>query len=139
MAVTPAYVYYGHHKCATMWLNTLCSAVCHRLGLRYGAVYDEDGFDRDLGKPETDDGFDRTSFLRVLEKFFSSRELSTDWETMKDADNELLVNSLSMLLDFAPEDKQALLEAPCLRTRRETLVTLIEFAMRGGSNEEQLQ
>ncbi len=98
-----------------------------------------DGFDRDLGKPETDDGFDRTSFLRVLEKFFSSRELSTDWETMKDADNELLVNSLSMLLDFAPEDKQALLEAPCLRTRRETLVTLIEFAMRGGSNEEQLQ
>ncbi len=98
-----------------------------------------DGFDRDLGKPENDDGFDRIGFLTILEKYFSSRQLSTDWETMKDADNELLVNSLSMLLDFDPEDKQALLEAPCLRTRRETLVTLIEFAMRGGSNEEQLQ
>ncbi|WP_171132235.1 MULTISPECIES: LON peptidase substrate-binding domain-containing protein [unclassified Ruegeria] len=98
-----------------------------------------EGFDRDLGKPESDTGFDRVSFMSLLERFFTSRQLSTDWETMKHADDELLVNSLSMLLDFAPEDKQALLEAPCLRTRRETLVTLIEFAMRGGTNEEKLQ
>lgn len=98
-----------------------------------------EGFDRDLGKSEKDDGFDRTRFLNLLERFFDSRQLSTDWDSLKDADDELLVNSLSMLMDFEPEDKQALLEAPCLRTRRETLVTLIEFAMRGGSNEETLQ
>ncbi|MDA7966749.1 LON peptidase substrate-binding domain-containing protein [Ruegeria sp.] len=98
-----------------------------------------DGFDRDLGKAEQDDAFNRNRFLTLLERFFESRQLATDWETMKDADDELLVNSLSMLLDFDPEDKQALLEAPCLRTRRETLVTLIEFAMRGGSSEEKLQ
>ncbi len=98
-----------------------------------------EGFDRDLGKSEKDDGFDRTRFLNLLERFFESRQLSTDWDSLKDADDELLVNSLSMLMDFEPEDKQALLEAPCLRTRRETLVTLIEFAMRGGSNEETLQ
>ncbi|WP_170401014.1 LON peptidase substrate-binding domain-containing protein [Ruegeria arenilitoris] len=97
------------------------------------------GFDRDLGKAELDDGFDRSQFLYLLERFFASRQLSTDWDTLKDADDELLVNSLSMLLDFDPEEKQALLEAPCLRTRRETLVTLIEFAMRGGTNEEKLQ
>jgi Lon protease-like protein len=97
------------------------------------------GFDRDLGKTERDDGFDRSQFLYLLERFFASRQLSTDWESLKDADDELLVNSLSMLLDFDPEEKQALLEAPCLRTRRETLVTLIEFAMRGGTNEEKLQ
>lgn len=98
-----------------------------------------DGFDRDLGKAEKDDRFDRSQFLNLLERFFSSRQLSTDWETLKDADDELLVNSLSMLLDFDAEEKQALLEAPCLRTRRETLVTLIEFAMRGGSGEDKLQ
>lgn len=98
-----------------------------------------DGFDRDLGKAEHDDRFNRTKFLALLERFFSSRQLSTDWDSLKDAEDELLVNSLSMLLDFDPEDKQALLEAPCLRTRRETLMTLIEFAMRGGSNEEKLQ
>ena len=48
MAETPAYAFYGHHKCATMWLNALCGAVCGRLGLRFGAVYDEGGFDSDL-------------------------------------------------------------------------------------------
>ncbi len=98
-----------------------------------------EGFDRDLGKAEKDDVFDRSRFLNLLERFFDSRDLSTDWDSLKEADDELLVNSLSMLMDFDPEDKQALLEAPCLRTRRETLVTLIEFALRGGSNEEKLQ
>jgi uncharacterized protein len=98
-----------------------------------------DGFDRDRGKGEVDADFNRSGFLSLLQRFFESKSLSTDWESLKDADDELLINSLSMLLDFEPEDKQALLEAPCLATRRETLVTLIEFAMRGGSNEETLQ
>jgi len=44
-----------------------------------------------------------------------------------------------MLLEFEPEDKQALLEAPSLTTRRETLVTLLEYHLRGGSNDEILQ
>jgi Lon protease-like protein len=51
----------------------------------------------------------------------------------------LLINSLSMLCPFDPEEKQALLEAPSLATRRETLVTLIEFALRGGAAEEMMQ
>ena len=97
-----------------------------------------DGFGRDLGETEEDQGFDRPGFLRLLERFFSAQKLSTDWDTLKEAEDELLVNSLSMLLDFDPEDKQALLEAPSLPTRRETLVTLIEFALRGGA-EERLQ
>ena len=58
---------------------------------------------------------------------------------MKEADDELLINSLSMMLDFASEDKQALLEAPSLSTRRETLVTLIEYSMCGGDNDGLLQ
>lgn len=97
------------------------------------------GFDRDLGRAEADEAMDRTQFLDLLERFFSSQNLATDWEALKDADDELLINSLAMLLEFDPEDKQALLEAPRLATRRETLVTLIEFALRGGSHEETLQ
>ncbi|KAE9631054.1 LON peptidase substrate-binding domain-containing protein [Parasedimentitalea maritima] len=100
---------------------------------------DWDGFSRDLGRVEADAKFDRLEFLDLLERFFLSRNLSTDWEALKDADDELLINSLSMMLDFDPEDKQALLEAPGLATRRETLTTLIEFALLGGSNEEVLQ
>ena len=44
-----------------------------------------------------------------------------------------------MMLDFEIEEKQALLEAPSLITRRETLVTLLEYNLRGGANEETLQ
>lgn len=97
------------------------------------------GFERDLGPAESDSAFDRARFLALLDRYFTSQNLSTDWETIKDAEDELLINSLSMLLNFDPEDKQALLEAPSLQTRRETLVTLIEYAMRGGANEELLQ
>ncbi len=98
-----------------------------------------DGFSRDLGGPERDDTFERPGFLDLLGRYFDTRNLSTDWESIKEAEDELLVNSLSMLLPIDPEDKQALLEAPSLTTRRETLVTLIEFALRRGSDEEIMQ
>jgi hypothetical protein len=96
-------------------------------------------FSRDLGGPESDAGFQRDEFLTLLSRYLQAMELSTDWGNLKSADEELLINSLSMLCPFAPEDKQALLEAPSLPTRRETLVTLIEFALRGGSGEEVMQ
>ena len=98
-----------------------------------------DGFDRDLGASERDPGFNRPAFMALLQRYFETLELATDWETLKEAGDELLINSLSMLLDFEAEDKQALLEAPSLATRRETLVTLIEFALRGGAGEDMMQ
>ena len=97
------------------------------------------GFEGDLAKSEKDPGFRRQTFFKLLERYFENRGLSTDWETLKDADDELLINSLSMLLEFESEDKQALLEAPSLMTRRETLITLIEYSMRGGNSDEMLQ
>jgi len=98
-----------------------------------------DGFEKDLGEPEKEAAYDRDAFLNLLSKYFAKRELHTDWDTLKEAEDELLVNSLSMMLEFEPEDKQALLEAPSLTTRRETLVTLIEYFLRGGDAEDFMQ
>ncbi|MEY4983767.1 MAG: hypothetical protein RIR62_2033 [Pseudomonadota bacterium] len=100
---------------------------------------DWSGFSRDLGPVEEDAGFDRDAFLSMLNRYFAAMNLSTDWDSLKEAETELLINSLSMLCPFTPEDKQALLEAPSLSTRRETLVTLIEFALRGGQADEVMQ
>ena len=97
------------------------------------------GFERDLGPVEKDPTFDRKVFMEVLGRYLDDRGLSTDWESLGQAEDELLINSLSMLCPFEPEDKQALLEAPSLSTRRETLMTLIEFALRGGNGEELMQ
>ena len=89
-------------------------------------------FGRDLGPEEIDEGFDRPAFLDLLARYFATTELSSDWDSMKEADEELLINSLSVLCPFDLEEKQALLEAPDLRNRRETIVTLMEFALCGG-------
>jgi Lon protease-like protein len=97
------------------------------------------GFERDLGPAEVDETFDRHKFMRALERYFIEENLATDWDSLQEADDELLINSLSMLCPFEPEDKQALLEAPSLTTRRETLTTLIEYTLRGGSAEEIMQ
>jgi Lon protease-like protein len=100
---------------------------------------DWDAFERDMGEAELDRGFNRAGFLALLSRYFQAMKLSTDWSSLKDAEPELLINSLSMLCPFQPEDRQALLEAPSLSTRRETLVTLMEFALRGGGEDEVMQ
>ena len=98
-----------------------------------------DGFAADMGKVEHDDMFDRDRFMHLLGRYFDDQGLKTDWESLSEAEDELLINSLSMLCPFEPEDKQALLEAPSLTTRRETLVTLIEYALRSGDSEVPIQ
>ena len=67
------------------------------------------GFERDLGPAEKDKGFDRRAFMDQLNRFFADHGLSTDWDSLRDAEDELLINSLSMLCPFEPEDRQALL------------------------------
>lgn len=100
---------------------------------------DWEGYDADRRAQPDHLGFDRSALMSLLERYFEARGLSTDWKSMQEADDELLVNSLSMLLDFPPEDKQALLEARELQARLETLTTLLEFGLRSGSPEEKMQ
>ncbi len=97
-------------------------------------------FTRDLTREEErDPNFDRAEFLEWLKRYLTAMKLATDWDGLQDAETELLINSLSMLCPFSPEDKQALLEAPTLENRRETLVALIQFALRGGAEGDFLQ
>lgn len=96
-------------------------------------------FTRDRKGPEQDPDFQRPPFLARIGRFMQAHELTTDWATLEDAEVETLINALSMLLPFAPEEKQALLEAQTLTDRRELLDGLVEFALHGGETEERLQ
>ena len=96
-------------------------------------------FHRDLAGAEHDTGFERTAFLKLLERYFTVQELDTDWENLREAEDENLINSLSILCPFSPEDRQALLEAPALHERRSILTTLLEYGACGGENEETMQ
>lgn len=85
--------------------------------------------------PQSDPEFDRDPFLSRLRRYMQTRELATDWDTVRDADEEVLINSLSMLLPFDVEEKQALLEASDLPARRVLLDGLMEYALHGGDEE----
>jgi len=99
------------------------------------------GFERDLAPTDEDPDFDRPAFLDLLGRYFDAAKLSSDWDSLREADEEMLINSLSMLCPFAVEEKQALLEAPRLAERRETICALMEFAIasRAGGDSGSLQ
>jgi uncharacterized protein len=95
-------------------------------------------FADDLDKPTAGD-FDKDSFLALLQSYFEAQNLSSDWDSMREAEPEMLVNSLSMMCPFAVEEKQALLEAPRLADRADTLRQLMRFAIVSGGGDGQVQ
>jgi len=88
---------------------------------------------------EEDPDFDRETFLSRLRRFMAAQDLATDWEAAREADDEMLINALAMLLPLEPEEKQALLEAPALAERRAILDGLMEYALHSGPDEGKLQ
>jgi hypothetical protein len=44
------YGYFGHHKCASTWLEQICGNICYDLGLKYSIVYSAKDCDYDLKK-----------------------------------------------------------------------------------------
>src|SRR5579871_1221220 len=50
-----------------------------------------------------------------------------DWEGVENAPNEALVNALAMMSPYGPAEKQAMLEAPDLKTRAEILIAVTEM------------
>lgn len=101
---------------------------------------DWNDFALDLADSDSDPRFDRKGFLDLLRRYFEAAKLSSDWDSLEEAEEEMLVNSLSMLCPFAVEEKQALLEAPRLAERRETLCALMEFAIASrGDEPEKMQ
>ena len=101
-------------------------------------------FAADLGPAEDGEkdgaAFCRKDFLAVLRRYFQVVRLASDWDSLSDSEPELLVNSLAMMCPFSVEEKQALLEAPRLSDRVETLMALMQFAIAsGGDNDSQVQ
>jgi Lon protease-like protein len=65
--------------------------------------------------------------LAVLTDFLKANNLKVDWEGVESAPNEALVNALAMMSPYGPPEKQAMLEAPDLKTRAEILIAVTEM------------
>ncbi|MCX7305042.1 MAG: LON peptidase substrate-binding domain-containing protein [Hyphomicrobiales bacterium] len=71
----------------------------------------------------------RPALLKAFRSYLEANDLDADWQSVSRADNTMLVNALSMMAPYGPAEKQALLEAPDLKTRADTLIALTEMAL----------
>jgi hypothetical protein len=76
-----------------------------------------------------EEAVDRTTLLAALREFLKANDLNADWEGIEKAPNEALVNALAMMSPYGAAEKQALLEAPDLKTRAEVLVAITEIEL----------
>lgn len=72
---------------------------------------------------------DRPALLKAFKAYLAANSLEADWESISRAENAMLVNALSMMAPYGAAEKQALLEAPDLKTRAETLIAITEMAL----------
>jgi len=99
-------------------------------------------FPSDFVEDAGSDTVDRNHLLDTFRLYLDANQLEADWDSIEKASNETLVNALSMMSPYGMAEKQALLEAPDLRTRAETLIALTEISLarRGdGTANSQLQ
>ena len=76
-----------------------------------------------------EEAVDRGALLSALSGFLEANNLKADWDGIEKAPNEALVNALAMMSPYGPAEKQALLEAPNLKTRAEILVAVTEIEL----------
>src|SRR4051794_16572428 len=74
-----------------------------------------------------EDEVDREAVLEALTAFLKANNMKTDWEGVESAPNEALVNALAMMSPYGVAEKQALLEAPDLKSRAEILIAVTEM------------
>lgn len=93
---------------------------------------DWDRYANDRHKDETASQIDRELFLQIMSDYMKEAGLTADWEAASSASVESLVLSMSLGCPFAPNEKQALLEAPTVADRADCLMALMEMA--GGAD-----
>jgi len=80
---------------------------------------------QDLGANEVN----RPALLKAFRDYLNANNMNADWDQVDAASTEVLVNTLSLLAPYPSKEKQALLEAPDLKTRADVLVALTEIAL----------
>lgn len=111
------------------------------LGHQYRSVEaDFSRFENDFTEGFGEEFVNRDNLLSTLRIWLDENGLRADWDEVAKSSNEMLVNSLSMLAPYDAASKQALLEAPDLKTRAEVLIALTEMSiMRASSSSSTLQ
>lgn len=82
-------------------------------------------FQADLGASRVEEIGNVKALLEALQGYLVRTGLEADWENIKEAPIDTLINSLSSGCPFSVAEKQALLEAPSLKERYSALLSLL--------------
>ena len=85
------------------------------------------GYLGDLDPLSPEPGRGRDRLMELLKRYLEQQGLRIDWGAARNTPMEPLVNSLAMALPFDHAALQALLEAPDVESRRQTLIALLEI------------
>ena len=78
---------------------------------------------------------DRKALLKAFRAYLEENNMEADWSSVDQASNETLVNALSMMSPYGAPEKQALLEAPSLKMRADTLIAITEMQLAKGNRD----
>lgn len=92
-------------------------------------------FAADLRCGDGEEDVDRNGLLKTLRDYLDANNLEADWQSVSEAETEVLVNALCMMCPYGPQEKQALLEARDLKTRAETLIAITEMDLAKSQND----
>ncbi len=76
---------------------------------------------------------DRERLTETLKPYFHHLNINPDWRALDALMDDRLVTTVSMLAPFAPQEKQALLEAADTKARAELLIGLLEMAVKANA------
>jgi uncharacterized protein len=76
-----------------------------------------------------EESVDRSGVIEALRKFSDANNVAVDWDSVKEAPNEALVNALCMMSPFGAREKQALLESQDLKARGDMLIAITEMEL----------
>ncbi len=86
-------------------------------------------FPDDYQPKKGEEAVDRAGVIEALRKFSEANSVQVDWDSVKGAPNEALVNALCMMSPYGPREKQALLEAQDLKARGDMLIAITEIEL----------
>jgi len=92
-------------------------------------------FEGDLVPGEGKGKISRERLMSVLKQYLETHDMHADWDAINNADDESIVNSLSVISPFGAPEKQALLEAKSLEDRNQMLIALTEIALAQNDSE----
>jgi uncharacterized protein len=93
-----------------------------------------DGFAADLVTDNQALSVNRTALVKAFRQYLEANNMSANWDEVEKVSTENLVNTLSQMAPYPALEKQALLEAPDLKSRADMLIALTELAVARQAN-----